>query len=175
MFEQFLPECGVLLHQVPTVPSQQLELDVVGMRFMFQQAESIDGSAVNRGEIGVIGLVSGIGGLAVLLGRVRVDDTDLDPSLGERALNGAVITPGSLDDADEVFDIVSCHCGADVLESGLKARAVVLDGGRLQKDPAVEVREQDLGACLGAVHAKEREVFGPNSLDTWMDDAPRLM
>ena len=50
---------------------------------MLQQAEAVDGGAVDREEVGVVGFVAGIGGLAELLGGVGVKDADLESRRGE--------------------------------------------------------------------------------------------
>jgi hypothetical protein len=52
---------------------------------------------------------------------------------------------------------------------------VVLNGGRLEQDAAVESGEHHSGAGLGAVDAKKGEVFGPNRLDAWVNHTPRLV
>ena len=87
MLEHLLPEHDVLLDEVAAVPRQELELDIDRIGFVLQQAEPVDCGAVHREEVGVVGFVAGIGGLAVLLGGVGVKDADLDPGRGEGELD----------------------------------------------------------------------------------------
>ena len=51
-------------------------------------------------QIGVVGLVAGVGGLPMLLGGQRVDDPDLEARLGEGTLDGAVVASRPFDDHD---------------------------------------------------------------------------
>ena len=67
------------------------------------------------GEVGVVGFVAGIGGLAKLFGAVGVNDADLDLRLGESALDRAVVASRPLDDGDQVFDAMLLHGVADPL------------------------------------------------------------
>ena len=101
MFEHLLPEHDILLRREATVPRQQLEPDEDRIGFVLQQAEAVDGGAVDGGEVGVVGFVAGIGGLAKLFGGVGVKDADLESRLGEGALDRAVVASRPLDDDDQ--------------------------------------------------------------------------
>ena len=81
MFEHLLPEHDVLLDQAATVPRQQLEADEDGIGFVLQQAEPVDRAAMNCQEVGVVGLVAGISGLAELFGGIGVKNADFETSL----------------------------------------------------------------------------------------------
>ena len=70
------------------MPGQQLELGIERVGFGLQQAEAVDGGAVDGGEVGVVGLVAGIGGEPVLLGGVRMNDADLEARLTEVRCTG---------------------------------------------------------------------------------------
>ena len=115
------------LYEPATVPCQQLEADVDRIGFVLRQAETVDGGAVDRGEVGVVGFVARIGGLAKLFGGVGMKDADLDPCFDEGTLDRAVVAPRSLDDDDLVFDTMSCQGIADSRYRGLEAESVVLD------------------------------------------------
>ena len=175
MLEHLLLDDDPLSHQVAAVPGQQLEPDGDRVGFVLQQAEAVDGGAVDGREVGVVGLVAGIGGESILLGGVGMDDADLEPRLAEGALDRSVIASGALDDHDHVLDVVPGHGVANGLHGGLEVGSVVLDRGRLEQDSAVEVGEHDPGAGLGAIDAHEGEVFRPDRLDTRVNDTPRLM
>ena len=106
MLEHLLPKHDVLLDEVAAVPRQELELHIDRIGFVLQQAEPVDGGAVHGEEVGVVGFVAGIGGLAVLLGGVGVKDADLDSGSGEGELDRTVVASGALDDNDHVLDAV---------------------------------------------------------------------
>lgn len=85
MLEHLLLNGDSLPHQVAPVPGQQLELDIDRVGIVFRQAKAIDGGAMDRGEVRIIGFIAGIGGEAILLGGVGMDDADLEPRLAEGA------------------------------------------------------------------------------------------
>ena len=51
----------------------------------------------------------------------------------------------------------------------------MLDDGRFHEDSTVEVGDHHLGASLGAIDTDEGEMFRTDRLDTWMNDATRLV
>jgi len=55
------------------------------------------GRAADAGQVGVVGLVAGIDGLAVLFGGEGVEDAGLEGGGGEGVLDDAVITAGTFD------------------------------------------------------------------------------
>ena len=175
MFEHLLLEGDALSHQVAAVPGQQLELGVDRVGFGLRQAEAVDGGAVDGGEVGVVGLVAGVGGESILLGGEGMDDADLEARPAEAALDRPVIAAGALDDHDHVLDAVPGHGVTDGRHGGVEAGPVVLDGGRLEQDTAVEVGEHHPGAGLGAIDAHQAEVLGTDRLDARVNDTPRLM
>ena len=83
MFMHLLLDCDFLADQVAPAPGEQLETNEDRLGLGLEQAEAVDGGAVDGGEIGVIGLVAGVGGLSELFGGERVDDADLGAGLGE--------------------------------------------------------------------------------------------
>jgi len=175
MLEHLLSEYDVLLDQAATVPRQQLEAGVDGIGFVLQQAEPIDRAAMNCQEVGVIGLVAGISGLAELFGGIGVKDADLEPSLEEGTLDRAVIASRPLDDNDQVLDAVPCTAIAHCLDRGLEAGSVVFGCHGLEEDSAVEVGEHHLGAGLGAIDANEGEMFGADRLNARVHHSAWLM
>jgi len=91
MFVDLDAQRNRLLDQVTAVPRQQWETDREGIGWRFEQAAAIDGAELHGGQIGLVGLVSGVGGLPMLFGGQRVDDPDLEAHLGEGTLDGAVV------------------------------------------------------------------------------------
>jgi hypothetical protein len=88
MFKQLLPEHDVLFDEKATMPRQELKLDEDRIGFVLQQTKTVDGGAVDGCEVGVVGFVARVGGLAILFGGVGVDDANFNPRLGEGAMNG---------------------------------------------------------------------------------------
>src|SRR5271168_2795765 len=154
MLQHLLPEYGILLDEPATVPRHELEADEDRIGFVLRQAEAVDAGAVDCRKVGVVGFVARIGGLAKLLGGIGMKDANLESRAGEGALDRAVVAPRPLDDDDQVFDAVSFRDVADLLYGRLEAGLVVVDGGRFQEDPTVEVSEHHLGASLGAIDAE---------------------
>jgi len=173
--KHLLSEHDVLFDQAATVPCQELELDMDRVGFMLQHAEAIDGSTVHREQVGVISFVAGVGGLAVLFGRVGMEDTDLEARLSERVLDRPVVASGPLNHDDHVLDIVPNLCVAHLLYRSLEAGPIVLDSGRLQEHAAIEVGQQDLGTILGAIDTEDREMLRADSLHPGMNNTPRLV
>ena len=87
MFEHLLPEHAILLDETVTVPRQELEADEDRIGLVLQQAETVDRAAMDCEEVGVIGLVAGICGLAELFGGIGAKDADLEPRFGEGKLD----------------------------------------------------------------------------------------
>ncbi len=69
---------GVLPHQVATVAGQQPEPGVDVIELRLDQAEAVDGGPSDCEEVGVVGLVAGIGGEAERLGGQRIDVAGLE-------------------------------------------------------------------------------------------------
>ncbi len=107
MFEHLLTEHDILTHESATVPCQELEADVDRIGFMLQQAETADAAAEDRRQVGIIGFVTRIGGLAILFGGVGMKDADFDPRFDEGALDRTMVAPRPLDDGDLIFDAMS--------------------------------------------------------------------
>ena len=129
---------------------------------------------MNSGEVGVVGLVAGIDGLAVLLGDEGMEDARLEAGRSEGALHDTVIAAGAFDGDEAVAELVRVEGLPDLSDGGFEVGTVVGDGSRRDEDAAVEIGAKELGACLGAVEADEAEVFGADLLDARMEDAARL-
>jgi hypothetical protein len=139
-----------------------------------EQGAAGDGGAVDGGQVGVIGLVARIDGLAVLLGDEGVKDTRLEAGGGEGALHEAVVAPRAFDGGQAVPELVAREGVPDFGDGGIERGAVVGDLGGRDQDAAVEVGEEELGADLGAVEAGDAEVFGPSQLDARVQHAAGL-
>ena len=55
-----------------------------------------------------------------------------------------------------------------------KPGTVVGYPGRRDENAAIEIGQEELGACLGRVEADDAEVFRPHLLDAGMEQAARL-
>ncbi len=97
----------------------------------FEQREAVDGGAMNRLEVGVVGLVVGVGRLAKLLGGERVHEARLEVGLAKGILDGMVISAGALDGDEAVAQIVLGEPCPNLLDRGRQLDTVVSDlGGR---------------------------------------------
>ena len=81
---------------------QEPELGVDLIECRLDQAEAIDGGAMDGVEVGVVGLVAGIGREAELLGGQRMDDAGLEAGGDDGALDRQMVVAGALDGDDEV-------------------------------------------------------------------------
>src|ERR1700736_424296 len=125
------------------------------------------GGAKDGGDVGVIGFVVRVGGLAVLLGGEGMDEACLEAGLAEGLLDGPMIFAGAFDGDDEVAEVVLLASLTDAVAGGLEVAARVVHGVRFEEGVAVEVGEEVVGARLGAIDGDNAEVFGSDSLDAW--------
>jgi hypothetical protein len=72
----------------------------------FDQAEAVEGDAKDGGQIGVVGLVVGIGGLTILLGGEGMNQTRVPVAVAAGTLHGPMIFASAFDSHGEVFDVV---------------------------------------------------------------------
>ena len=82
-----IAEVGVLADQVAAVAGQEPEPGVDLIERRLDQAEAVDGGAMDGEEVGVVGLVAGVGRQAELLGGQRMDDAGLEPGGDDGALD----------------------------------------------------------------------------------------
>ena len=75
--------------QVAAVAGQRTEPEADVVQRPFGQAEAVDRGPVDGAEVGVVGLVAGVGGEAVLLGGQGMDDAGLEPGGVMARLTGA--------------------------------------------------------------------------------------
>ena len=170
VFADLAVQGGAFTDQVAAMADEQLQGGPGVVAGGFEQGEAGDGGAMHGAQVGVVGLVAGIDGLAVLLGDEGVEDAGLEAGGGEGALHEAVIAAGAFDGDEAVVELVRVEGLADLCDGGIEVGAVVCDGGGRDEDAAVEVGEEELGACLGTVEADDAEVFGPDLLDAGMED-----
>src|SRR5208282_6666465 len=91
-------EGSALADQIPAMANEQLQGSPGLVPGRFQQGTARDGSAVDGGQVGIVGLVAGIDRLTVLLGGEGMEDARLetgrrkgalhDPVIAARAFNG---------------------------------------------------------------------------------------
>ena len=145
--------------------AEQLQGDVVVGPGRFQEAEAVGRGPVDGRQVGVIGLVARIGGLAVLLGGEGVNQARLEAGLAEGVLDGTVILAGAFDGDDEVLEFVLLHGLTKAIEGSLEIALGVRQRGRFEEDAAIEVGQEVARARLGAVEGEDAEVFGADLLD----------
>ena len=167
-------EGGAFADQVAALADEELQRGPGFVAGRFEQSAAGDGGAMDGGQVGVVGLVAGIDGLAILLGDEGMEDARLEAGGGEGALDEAVIAAGAFDGDEAVAELVVGEGVADLGDGGVEVGTVVGDGGGWDEDAAVEVGEEELGAGLGTVEADDAEVFGSDLLDAWMQHAAGL-
>ena len=154
---------------------QEPELFVEGVGGVLEEAEAVDGGAMDGGEVGVVGLVAGVGGLAELLGGEGMDDADLEPGVAEGGQDRGVEPPGAFDGDDHGPEPVGLRGLADGPDGRLEAGAIVREGGGWDEDFPVEIGEEELGAGLGAIDADDPKAFGAYGLHPGMQCAGGLV
>jgi hypothetical protein len=165
------PEDDRLADQIAAVPGQESELLVDRVGLSLGQAEAVDGGAVDGGQVGVVGLVAGIGRLAKSFGSERVDDPDLEPGGGERAPRREVIASGPLDGDNQVSQMTIGDGLPELCEGGVEVGPGVLDDGGRNECLTIEVGQHPFRAVLGTVDADDAEVLGPGGLDSGVQGA----
>ena len=102
MLVDLAAQCHHLLDPVLAVSCQELEANRDWVSGLFDQAEAVDHGAKSRIEVGIVGLVARIGGLAELFGSQRMDRAGVEAGLDEGLLDREVIPPGSLNADDHI-------------------------------------------------------------------------
>ena len=90
-------------------------------------------------QIGVIGLVAGIGRLPVLLGGEWMNHTGLEARGGRGPLHRLVIAACAFDSHETVMDGVLGECGAHLSDSRVESGTIVLDDGGRNEDVAMNL------------------------------------
>ena len=169
-----IAEVDVLAHEVAAVAGQKPELGVDLIEHRLDQTEAIDGGTLDSGEIGVVGLVAGIGGEAELLGGQRMDDTGLEASGGGGTLERPVIVASALDGNDEIAEVMVGPSLADLDQEVIESPSGVLDSCRWNEDVSIEISEHPLGTRLGTIDGDDAEVLGADLLYPGMDGSRGL-
>src|SRR5258708_33199487 len=159
--------------EIATMADEQLQR---GPRFVagrFLQGAAGDGGAMDGIQIGIIGFVAGIDGLAILFGDEGVEDAGLEAGGGKGALNDAMIPASAFDGDEAVAELVLSEGQANLSNGGVEVGTRVGDGGRWDQDATIKVSEQELGADLGAGKADDAEVFGTDLRHAGMEDTAR--
>jgi hypothetical protein len=142
----------------------------------FEQSTAGDGRSLDRGQVGVVGLVTGIDREAILFGDEGMEDAGLETGGREVTLNDPVIAAGAFDGHDSGTELVRLEGVPDLTDRVFQSRPGMLDDGGWYEDAAVEVGEEELGTCFGTVETDDAKVFGSDQLDagvehpTWLAD-----
>jgi len=102
----------------------------------FQQRAARDGSAVDGGQVGVVGLVAGIDRLTVLLGDEGMKDAGLETGGGKGALHDPVVAAGAFDGSQAVTELVLLEGLSDLSDGSVEGGARMNDHrGRDEQRP----------------------------------------
>src|SRR5262249_54277043 len=118
-------EGGAFADEIAALANDELRGGPGFVAGSFEQVDAGDRGAVNGGQVGVIGLVAGIDGLAVLLGGEGMEDAGLEAGGGEDALHEAVIPAGAFDGDQAVGELVVSEGLAKLSHGSLEFGAVV--------------------------------------------------
>src|SRR5207249_8140494 len=111
---------GAFADQIAAVPDDELQRGPGLVAGRFEQRTTGDGGAVDGREVGVVGFVAGIDGLAVLLGDEGVQDACLEAGRGEAALDDAVIATGAFDGDEAILELVLGEGAPDLGDGGVE-------------------------------------------------------
>src|SRR5262249_28748133 len=164
-----------LKYHIAAVADEQLQFLPGRVQRSFGQGEAVDGGPLQSHQVGSIGLIARILGLAELLGGERMDDADLEAGGAEDALHRLVIATRPLDGHEGVTQVVGGQRLTHLDDRRLPGVVVVSHLGRRDADMALEVAEHELGAGLGAIERDEAKMFRAHLWDAWMDDPARLL
>jgi hypothetical protein len=131
-----------------------------------QQTEAVDGDPKNGRQVGVIGFVAWVSGLAILLRGVRMHQAHFGTGFPESALDGAVIFTRTLNGHDVIPQVVLCKSLADAVNRSREISTRVPYRGWLDENFAVEIGKHVAGSCLGTVDANNAKVLRTNNLNT---------
>jgi hypothetical protein len=174
-FLDLTKELGAFINEIAAMASQQLDSAVGFGPSRFEQTEAMGGRAEDGGEIGVVSFVAGIGGLAILLGGEGVDESRLEASVAEGALNGAVIVAGHFDGDDAIAHVGLGDGELHTLDGGREVAPGMSHGGRFEENTAIEVGEEIARARFGAIDSEDAEVLRPDGLDAGGEEAVGLL
>src|SRR5262249_7590327 len=116
-------EGGALADQAAAMADEQEQGGPGLVAGGLQEGAAGDGGPVQRGQVGVVGLVAGIDTLAILLGDEGVHDAGLEAGGGKGALDQAVVAAGALDGDQAVAELVGGEGIADLGDSGVEVGA----------------------------------------------------
>src|SRR6266702_1612063 len=162
-------EGGALADQIPAVADEQLQGGPGLVAAGFQERATRDGSAVDGGQVGIVGLVAGIDRLTVLLGDKGMEDAGLETRRGEGALRDPVIAARAFNGDHAVAELVLLEGLPDLPDGGVQSRPRMRDYRGGNEQASVKVGEERLGADLGAIKADDAEVFRSDELHAGME------
>src|SRR5262249_52962254 len=142
VFADLAIEGSAFADEIAALADEQLQRGPGDVATGFLKGAAGDGGAVDSGEVGVIGLVTGIDGLAGLLGDERVEDAGLEAGGGEAALDDAMIASGAFDGDQAIAELVLGEGVPNLGDGSVEFETVVGDVGRRDEDAAVEVGQQ---------------------------------
>src|SRR5260370_30132895 len=121
---QVLPDLTVerraFADEIAAMADEQLQR---GPRFVagrFLQGAAGDGGAMDGIQIGIIGFVAGIDGLAILFGDEGVEDAGLEAGGGKGALNDAMIPARAFDGDEAAASLLVGEGGAKLSDRDLE-------------------------------------------------------
>src|SRR5262249_6455166 len=140
VFANLTVERGTFAHQVAAMADDELQGGPGLVPCGLQQRATGDRSAVDRVQVGIVGLVARVDRLAILLGDEGVHNARLEISAGEAALDDAVITARAFDGHEAIAEVVASEGALDLSDGVREAVLVMLDDGGWNEHSSIEVR-----------------------------------
>ena len=173
-FADLAAEDGIFLYELAALAGEHLELLVVVGPVRFQQAEAVDRGAEDGRQIGVVGLVARIGGLAVMLGGQRMNEACVKVGAAKGMVDQLMISAGPFDGDDEITQLMDAHGLPYSCDGSVQIFLSVQHRRRLDQDVAIKITEQILGPPLGTIDADDAKMLRPGRLHPIVDFARRF-
>ena len=174
VFADLTIERSAFADQVAAMAGQELQGGPSFIAGGFEEGTAGNGGAVHGGQVGVVGFVARVDGLAILFSDEGVYNTGLKTSRSEGALDEAMIAAGAFDGDEAILELKGSKGLADLVHGGLEVGPVVVDPGGRDEDAAVEIGQEEFGADFGGVKADDAKVFRSDLLDPGMELALRF-
>ncbi len=166
---------GTLLHQIAPVTHPEPQLSILRIERRLHQSEAHGGRGEDADQIGVVRLDARVGRLTEGLAGQRMDDAAFQPRGLESPFDGLMIGSCLFDCHNHVFQVMPGHGLTDLKDGHVEVPLLMRQFLRRFQDRAVEVGEHPLGTSLGTVDTDDAEAFRPNTLDSRLEHALRLV
>ena len=93
----------------------------------------------------------------------------------EQVLGDLVITACPFNGHNQITQVVFLAGGVELRDRGVQFRSIVLDRGRPNENPTIEIAQHPFEARFRAIDADDAEVFRPDALDARLNHTVGLV